>query len=151
MKKVIRRIAAYDDLYYAAGQEIEADEEVVIQIGENSYRIDLTAKHAQEFRTTVDKWIKVANMQPAVKRRRRRNGTGGNTKKLLAAATADMNVNQSREFYADMRRFASEEGLQNEIVSKGESGYGYGQALVRRYLEARPARIEAQLSELQPA
>lgn len=130
MKKVVRLVKSLDDVHLAEGQEVEADVEARISIGdEETLVLDLTDENAAKFRKDLSFWIKTAKAEPP----RRRRPTGSPGTPVCRNPTAGMSRSDGRVFLAAVRKWAVACGRSDEIGGAADKSYSYGQQLIDDY------------------
>lgn len=137
MKKVIRLVKAYDDLHAQQGQEVEADVEARIIIGDDEALVlDLTDENAAQLRRDLARYTKAARSEP-VRRQGRRRAVGEPGIPVARHPIPEgMSLEEGKAFLTGAREWAAEQGRSNEIHTKGDkSSYAYGQQLLDDYQE----------------
>jgi hypothetical protein len=133
MKKVVRVVRSLDDLHLQQGEEVEADVEVRITVGEDEVlALDLTDGNAAKFRHDLLKWIEAARHEaPRRQGHRRKPGEPGIP--VCKRPTEGMTLEQGKIWLGELRVWAEAEGRLDEIGGKGDKSYAYGQKLVDDY------------------
>lgn len=132
MKKVVRLVKSLDDVHLADGEEVEADVEARIMIGdEEALVLDLTDENAARLRRDLSFWIKVAKAEPPRQHRRRPSGSPGTP--VCRNPTKGMSRADGRDFLAAVRKWAATHGRSDEIGGVADKSYSYGQQLIDDY------------------
>lgn len=114
-----------DDLHYAEGKEVPADEKLAFAIDGKNYSIDLTTDHADKFRKTFSPYITVAEEV--------RPSTGGSRRGGKSSSTS----RPDRELTQKIRDWAAKQKIQ--LNEKGRIPNNVRDLYFDAYPAERPA------------
>lgn len=134
MKKIIRLVQAMDDLHLAEGQEVPADVEVRVLIGdEEVMELDLTYEHESELRGDLDRWLSRARLKRVTRQQRTRRTEGPGLPVCKYPAPPGLTRTEVRDYLTALRVWADGQGRSDEIHRSEEGKYTYGQGIADDY------------------
>lgn len=105
-----------DDLHYADGKEVPADEKILLAVDGKTYGLDLTTQNADQLRADLQPWLSVAvEIKPAAASARRASGGGGGKSSSTARSQREL-TSRIREWADGQNIKLNEKGrIPNEV------------------------------------
>lgn len=154
MKKVVRHVVSYDDVYLAEeGREVEADVEVRVTIGDEEVLLmDLASEHEHELRQDLARWLGRARVKPVRKREYRSRRTEGPGLPVCRnPAPPGLTNFEVREYLTHLREWATAQGRSEEIHRSEEGKYTYGQQIADDYRNFLAVQAAERTGHIRPA